>query len=125
MPILTRRRDPDRADCWRIHYGDVCVGSIVRCAGVPRADELWQWQCGFYPGSEPGEHRSGTAPSFEAARAAFEAAWREYLPRRSDADFKAWRNQQAWTAKKYRRFERSERMPPGWKPPQPTARGSL
>ena len=22
MPVLTRRRNPDRADCWRIYYGD-------------------------------------------------------------------------------------------------------
>jgi len=49
-----------------------------------------------YPGSEPGGQRFGTAASFEAARAAFEAAWREYLPRRTEADFQAWRDQEAW-----------------------------
>jgi hypothetical protein len=30
MPALTRRCDLDRADCWLIHYGDVCVGAISR-----------------------------------------------------------------------------------------------
>ena len=43
---------------------------------------------------------------------AFEAAWRDFLPKRSEADFQAWRDQEAWTAEKYRRFDRHERMPP-------------
>ena len=30
-------------------------------------------------------------------RAEFAAAWREFLPKRSEADFQAWRDQQAWT----------------------------
>jgi hypothetical protein len=54
----------------------------------------------------------GTSASFEAARVAFEAAWRDFLPKRSEADFQAWRDQEAWTAEKYRRFDRHERMPP-------------
>jgi hypothetical protein len=32
----------------------------------------WQWSCGFYPGSEPGEISSDTAATFEEARADFE-----------------------------------------------------
>ncbi len=39
-----------------------------------------------------------------------------FLPNRTEADFQAWRDQQAWTAEKYRRFDRGERMPPDWKP---------
>jgi hypothetical protein len=31
--------------------------------------------------------------------------------------FQAWRDQEAWTAEKYRRFDCGERMPPDWKPP--------
>jgi hypothetical protein len=27
MPALTRRRDPDRANCWFVYYGDVRVGA--------------------------------------------------------------------------------------------------
>jgi hypothetical protein len=116
MPVLTRRRDPDRADCWRVHYGDVRVGMIGRTTGNPNAAERWQCSCGFYPGSNPNEYRHGTAATFVAARAAFEAAWRDYLPQRSDADFQAWRDQQAWTAEKYRRFDSGERMPAEWRP---------
>jgi hypothetical protein len=79
--------------------------------------------CAGYPGSNPGEQRGGTAGTFEQARAKFETAWRVFLPKRSEADFQAWRDQQAWTAEKYRRFDRGERMPPDWRvgemrPPQ-------
>jgi hypothetical protein len=63
------------------------------------------------------------AASFQAARAAFESAWRDYLPKRSEADFNEWRDHQAWTAEKYRRFDRGERMPPNWRPPSRHADG--
>ena len=112
MPDLTRRPDPHRKDSWLVYYGDVHVGTIAPAAGNPNAERQWQWLCGFYPGSNPGDQRGGTAETFEAARAAFESAWRDYLPKRTEADFKAWRDQQAWTAEKYRRFDRGERMIP-------------
>jgi len=35
----------------------------------------------------------------------------------SEAHFQAWRDQEAWTAEKYRRFDRGERMPPDWSAP--------
>jgi hypothetical protein len=57
------------------------------------------------------------SPTFDQARADFEAAWRVFLSKRTEADFQAWRDQEAWTAEKYRRFDRGERMPPDWKPP--------
>jgi len=44
------------------------------------------------------------------AGAGFKAAWREYLPKRTDADFEEWRDQEVWTAEKYSRFDRHERM---------------
>jgi len=46
----------------------------------------------------------------------FESAWRIFLAKRTEADFQGWRDQQAWTAEKYRRFDRGERMPPDWRP---------
>jgi hypothetical protein len=49
--------------------------------------------------------------SFDAARVAFEDAWRKYLPRRSEADFQAWRDQETWTERKYAMRERGERLP--------------
>ena len=115
MPVLPRRRDRNLPqECWRIYYGPVHAGTIALCVGNPGAAPKWQWRCGFYPGSRPGECTNGIADRLEIARADFEAAWRVFLAKRTEADFQAWREQQAWTAEKYRRFDRGERMPSGW-----------
>src|SRR5271169_4580925 len=111
MPELSRRQSPHhRQQCWEVFYGDVHVGTIAERTGNPHDTEPWEWRCGFYPGS------SGTAETFDEARADFEAAWRVFLANRTEADFRAWRDQEAWTAEKYRRFERGERMPHDWRP---------
>ena len=96
-----------RQEYWLI-YGDVHVGAIDERTGNPHDTEPWD---GFYPGSSPGECTSGTAETFDQARAEFEAAWKVFLANRTEADFRAWRDQEAWTAEKYRRFDRGERMP--------------
>jgi hypothetical protein len=57
----------------------------------------------------------GRAYSFATARAALEVVWREYLSRRTPSDFQTWRDQQAWTTEKYRRFDRGEWMPHDWR----------
>ena len=71
-------------------------------------------------GSRPGECTGGTAETFDKARAAFERAWAVFLSKRTEADFRAWREHQAWTAEKYRRFDQGERMPPDWQSVQQT-----
>ena len=109
MPNLTRPLHPDRADCWLVYYGDVHVGNIAPVIGNSKPQ--WKWLCGFYPGSRPGEQRGGSAERFDQARAAFEAAWRDYLPTRTEADFHAWRDQRDWTARKYAALDRSEKVP--------------
>jgi hypothetical protein len=38
------------------------------------------WSLGFYPGLHPGQHRDGSAETFELARMTFEEAWRQLLP---------------------------------------------
>jgi hypothetical protein len=117
MPALTRRRDHNRPqECWLIFYGDVHAGTIAECVGNPGAAPKWQWRCGFYPGSRPAECSGGTAATFDTAREAFEAAWRVFMSKRTEADFQEWREQQVWTAEKYRRFDRGERMPADWRP---------
>jgi hypothetical protein len=119
MTDLTRRRSPDaREECWHVYYGDVHVGTIAIRTGIPRDEDPWGWDCGFYPGSHPGEHESGTALTFDQARVDFEDAWRVFLSKRAEADFQAWRDARDWTAEKYRRFDRHEPMPPDWKPPR-------
>jgi hypothetical protein len=120
MPALTRRRSPEaRDECWQIYYGDVRAGVIALRAGIPQDEDPWGWSCGFYPGSHPCECTSGSAATFEQARCDFEAAWRAFLADRTEADFLAWRRQRDWTAEKYRRFDRSERMPTDWRPSPP------
>ena len=99
------------------------TSTTVTCASVRSRSALacllaknpWQWNCGFYPGSHHRECTDGTAATFEQARADFEAAWRVFLSKRTEADFQAWRDQRDWTAEKYRRFDRHERMPPDWR----------
>jgi hypothetical protein len=112
MLALTRRRDPDASqESWLVYYDDVHVGTIAIRSGNPTDTDSWSWRCGFYPGSEPGDCTSGTATTFDQAR--FEAAWRLFVTKRTEADFQEWRDNRDWTAEKYRRFDRGERMPHG------------
>jgi len=71
----------------------------------------WEWRCGFYPGSNPGECTYGSAATFDEARDDFEAAWQVFLAKRTEADFQAWRDERDWTAGKYAAWARGERMP--------------
>jgi hypothetical protein len=99
MPELTRRRDPDaQQETWLIHYGDVRVGMIAERVGNPDHTPGWQWSCGFYPRSNLAERTSGLAESFDQARVAFEAAWRVFLARRTEADFEECRRDRAFHA---------------------------
>jgi hypothetical protein len=68
-------------------------------AGVPKSVDQWGWCVDFYPRDG---HVSGTAGSFDQARANFERAWHDYLPRCSPDDFAEHRYQQAATPWKYR-----------------------
>ena len=45
----------------------------------------------------------GTAASFDEARSDFEAAWKVFLAKRTEADVRAWRGQQDWTARNHHR----------------------
>ena len=112
MPKLTRRRDHGaRQEAWRIYYGDVRVGSISERAGIPTDVDQWGWSCGFYPGLEASKHQSGSAPTFEAACAAFEAVWARLLPKLSEEDFAAYRRNRAFHDWKSMMWDCGCRMP--------------
>jgi hypothetical protein len=112
MPSLTRRRDPDAIhETWLIFYDDVRVGAIGERWGNPTDTDTWFWTCGFYPGSEPGERKSGTARDFAAARAAFESAWSVFLSKRTEADFLEYRQHRASIAWKYAMWDAGNRLP--------------
>jgi hypothetical protein len=63
------------------------------------------------PGCEPGEQTTGSAQTFDQARADFEQAWVVFLSNRTEADFQKWRDARDWTAKKYAMWERGEKLP--------------
>jgi hypothetical protein len=86
---------------WLIHYSDVRVGSIAIRVGVPADADRWAWSCGIYPNARSLRDDSGTAPNFKAARRDFDAAWRVMLPKLTEADFEAWRQQRDYTAWNY------------------------
>jgi hypothetical protein len=101
----------DRQDCWHIYYGDVHAGTIAKRVGSPHVTDQWEWRCGFYPGSRPGEIRSGTAATFDYARDEFGGAWKIFFANRTDAGFQAWRHQRDWTERKYAIWKRGELLP--------------
>ena len=102
MPALTRRRSADRPDCWHIEYGDVQAGTIAMRVGNPHDTDQWEWSCGFYPGSRPGEIQSGTSATFDDARAEFAGAWKIFFANHTETDFQAWRYQRDSTAQRDR-----------------------
>ena len=63
-------------------------------------------------GHRPGQRSpSNTAKTFEQARAAFDAAWWDFLPRCTEADFAENRRNRAFTAWKYRMHDTGTPMP--------------
>lgn len=104
MPPLTRRRSKDgpHRETWLINLDDVRVGMISRRSGAPISAPKWGWSCGFYPGVDPGEHRSGIVETFDGARGAFRAAWAGLEATLTEADYEAWRRQRDWGAWKER-----------------------
>jgi hypothetical protein len=93
---------------WHVYYGDVHIGMMGQRAGVPVDVDQWQWSCGFYPGLHPGQHRYGTAATFEEARAGFEADWQRLLPEIPEGAFEEWRHQRDFTKRKYAEWDRGE-----------------
>jgi hypothetical protein len=59
MPALTRRRDRNVPQ------------ECCQCVGNSGAAKKWQWRCGFYQGSRPGECRTAPPPR-SMRRVAFE-----------------------------------------------------
>jgi hypothetical protein len=62
-------------------------------------------------GRRPGEIQSGTAATFDEARAEFASAWKIFLSNRTEADFQAWRHQRDWTGWKYAMWDAGFKLP--------------
>lgn len=112
MPALTRRRaDNPHVETWHIYRDDVHIGTIGRRPGVPNSSDQWGWSIGFYPGTEPGQHRRASAANFEDARAAFERAWQQLEPELTEEHYERWRRDRDFHAWKIRMRDAGHRMP--------------
>jgi hypothetical protein len=57
------------------------------------------------------------------SRRDFERAWKVFLSNRTEADFKAWREQRDWTERKYALWDAGKKLePPGYGPGKPCSR---
>ena len=109
---MTRRRsDDEHQETWDVYFDDVRIGKIGVRAGVPTSTDQWGWSVGFYPGMEPGAQRSGSAETFDEARAAFEAAWQQLEPTLNEDNFEAWRRSRDFNAWKNRMWAERCRLP--------------
>ncbi|TYO65494.1 hypothetical protein FXV83_16290 [Bradyrhizobium hipponense] len=104
-------KDPHRAGGWFVYWGDVRVGHIAKRAGIPNHTPQWGWSCGFYPGCEPGQSTTGTAESFEEARAGFERDWEKLLATRTEEHFEEWRRSRDFHAWKDKMHEEKLFLP--------------
>jgi hypothetical protein len=112
MSELTRHRSIDASEeCWHVDYGDVHVGTIAKRVGNPHDTDPWEWSCGFYPGSHPGEHQSETAATLEQARADFEAAWRVFWRNEPRLTFRRGVTSKIGPLEKYAMWEAGEKFP--------------
>lgn len=109
---LTRRLLNEDKETWAIMLDDIRVGAISKRSGAPLHEPQWRWDCGFYPGIEPGQHQDGVAETFDEARIEFQAAW-ERLQGVMTAD--AFDRYREWRKCDQRRWQRIRE---GWKPPE-------
>ncbi len=107
MPTLTRRADGHHG--WHVYFGDVRVGHIGKRSGVPTHEDQWGWTLGFHPGITT--QLGGAAPSFEAAREGFAAAWARLAPDLTEAQFETWRQDRDLHAWKHRMWDTGCRLP--------------
>ena len=107
--LIRRAHDDPHREGWFVYWGDVRVGHIGIRAGVPSHAPQWGWNCGFYPGCDPGQQVHGTAETLDQARADFETAWKKLLPTRTEAHFELWRQSRDFHAWKDRMHD--ERLP--------------
>jgi hypothetical protein len=89
MAEVTRRRSADhREECWHI------ITAMFMSVRLPSASEIRTIPINGNgtAGSIRVRDRANVSPTFEEARADFERAWHVFLSKRTEADFRAWRD---------------------------------
>ena len=109
MLDLTRRRNPSRANSWLVCYGDLHAGTIGAPSAIRVPRRNGSGYAAFTLAENPCEQRCGQPTRSTGPAPRSRRPGSTYLPRRTEADFQAWRDHQAWTEEKYRRFDRGER----------------
>ena len=71
--------------------------------------DQWGWSCGFH-GLNPGQHRYGTAATFDEARAGFEADWQTLQPEIPKDAFDEWRHDRKINAEIRAKRDRGEKL---------------
>jgi len=116
MPELTRRRSADAPDeCWHVFYDDVRVGTVAFRTGAPHDEDRWGWTCGFIPAAIQRNVRTARQPR-SSGLALISRRRGACLCQSANLPISRHGGDQLdWTAEKYRRFDRHERMPTDWK----------
>lgn len=91
-------------DNWGVFHAGVRVGTITR-RQLATSKTDWLWSIGFYPPLHTSRWIQGTAATFDDARAAFAEAWPGFRATITEDELQAWRDEEAWTEEKYRRFD--------------------
>lgn len=110
MTLTRRSLNTERFESWGIFKGDLQVGAVSSGVAV-KGEDVWIWQCGFYPGCEPYQRSEGTEPTYAAAKAEFEQAWKRLEPQITAEMADEWLKSQAWTAWKHAMWEAGCKMP--------------
>jgi hypothetical protein len=108
MRELTGRPHPERSDSWHVYYGDVQVGTIAVQSGLRHTLGNGAGIAGSIRCHIAVARARGYA---DEARAGFERAWTNYLPRCTEADFDEYRRERAWTAWKYAMYAAGLQLP--------------
>jgi hypothetical protein len=112
MAVYTRRRNPDaRQESWQVCYSDVRVGSIAMRSAIRPTPTRGAGAAASIRAAIQRECTSGTAATFDQARADFEESWRVFLANRTEADFDEYRKHRAWTAWKYAMWDSGCKLP--------------
>jgi hypothetical protein len=83
MPLV-RRPNTDMPpslgeEDYMLMHGGLPVGRIYKRASALRPDTTWLWTINGVPGGPEGLPLSGTSSTLEAAEAAVNASWRQWL----------------------------------------------